>query len=134
MKMASTVPSPYAGVSTAILVFTKGGKTDHVFFYDIKADGFSLDDKRDPVSENDLPDALARWRQRSAKEDTSRAAKHFMVPAKVIEQKDFELSISRYKEARYEDIKYAPPKQIVAELRALQADIAKDLSELEAML
>ena len=125
---------PYAGVSTAILVFTKGGKTDHVFFYDVEADGFSLDDKRDPVDENDLPDALARWRKRSAKKDTDRTAKHFMVPVKEIEEKDFDLSINRYKEAKHEEVKYDPPKKIIAKLRALEAEIAKDLNELEGML
>jgi type I restriction enzyme M protein len=118
----------------AILVFTKGGKTDHVFFYDVEADGFSLDDKRDLVDENDLPDALERWRKRSAKKDTDRAAKHFMVPAKDIETKDFDLSINRYKEARHEAVEYDPPKKIIAKLRALETEIAKDLSELEAML
>jgi hypothetical protein len=87
-----------AGVSTAILVFTRGGKTDHVFFYDVGADGFSLDDKRDSITENDLPDALERWRKRNAKKDTDRTAKHFMVPVADIEAKDFDLSINRYKD------------------------------------
>jgi type I restriction enzyme M protein len=125
---------PYAGVSTAILVFTKGGKTDHVFFYDVEADGFSLDDKRDPVRKNDLPDALACWRKRSAKKDTDRTTKHFMVPVTEIEEKDFDLSINRYKEPKHEEVKYDPPKKIIAKLRALEAEIAKDLSELEGML
>lgn len=134
ISLPSGVFKPYAGVSTAILVFTKGGKTDHVFFYDVGADGFSLDDKRDPVSENDLPDALERWRKRSAKKDTDRTAKHFMVPVADIEAKDFDLSINRYKEAKHEEVKYDPPKKIIAKLRKLEAEIAKDLSELEAML
>lgn len=73
---------PYAGVSTAILVFSKGGKTDHVFFYDVEGDGFSLDDKRDPVKENDLPGALERWQKKNHKTDTDRTAKHFMVTAR----------------------------------------------------
>ncbi len=125
---------PYAGVSTAILVFTKGGKTDHVWFYDVEADGFSLDDKRDPVDENDLPDALVCWQKKSAKKDTDRTAKHFFVPVKEIEDKDFDLSINRYKEAKHEEVKYDPPKKIIAKLRVLEAEIAKDLSELERML
>jgi type I restriction enzyme M protein len=133
-SLPSGVFKPYAGVSTAILVFTKGGKTDHVFFYDVGTDGFSLDDKRDPVGENDLPDALERWRKRSAKKDIDRTAKHFMVPVKEIEGKDFDLSINRYKEARHEAAKYDPPKKVIAKLRTLEAEIAKDLSELEAML
>jgi type I restriction enzyme M protein len=134
ISLPSGVFKPYAGVSTAILVFTRGGKTDHVFFYDVGADGFSLDDKRDAVSENDLPDALERWRQRSAKKDTDRTAKHFMVPVADIEAKDFDLSINRYKEAKHEAVAYEPPKKIIAKLRKLEAEIAKDLSELEAML
>ncbi|WP_129642686.1 type I restriction-modification system subunit M [Peristeroidobacter agariperforans] len=132
--LPSGVFKPYAGVSTAILVFTKGGKTDHVFFYDVDADGYSLDDKRDPVGENDLPDALERWRKRSAKKDIDRTAKHFMVPVEEIERKSFDLSINRYKEAKHEAVEYDPPKKIVAKLRALESEIAKDLSELEAML
>lgn len=133
-SLPSGVFKPYAGVSTAILVFAKGGKTDHVFFYDVGADGFSLDDKRDPARENDLPDALERWRKRSAKKDTDRTAKHFMVPVVDIEAKDFDLSINRYKEAKHEEVTYEPPKKIIAKLRKLEAEIAKDLSELEAML
>jgi type I restriction enzyme M protein len=134
LSLPSGVFKPYAGVSTAILVFTKGGKTDHVFFYDVGADGFSLDDKRHPVRENDLPDALDRWRKRSAKKDTDRTAKHFTVPVKEIEGKEFDLSINSYKEANHEAVEYDQPKDIIAELRALEADIAKDLRDLEAML
>lgn len=134
ISLPSGVFKPYAGVSTAILVFSKGGKTDHVFFYDVEADGFSLDDKRDQVDGNDLPDALACWRKRSAKKDTDRTTKHFMVPVAEIEAKDFDLSINRYKEAKHEDIRYEPPKRIIAKLRQLEAAIAKDLGELEAML
>lgn len=134
LSLPPGVFKPYAGVSTAILVFTKGGKTDHVFFYDVDADGFSLDDKRDPVSENDLPDALARWRARDAKKDTDRTAKHFMAPVKEIEEKEFDLSINRYKEAKHDEVKYDPPKEIIKKLRCLEAEIAKDLTELEGML
>jgi type I restriction enzyme M protein len=134
ISLPSGVFKPYAGVSTAILVFSKGGKTDNVFFYEVEADGFSLDDKRDVVSENDLPGALERWRKRNAKRDTDRTAKHFIVPAKEIAEKGFDLSINRYKETKHESVKYEPPKTIIAELRALEAEIAKDLGELEAML
>lgn len=134
ISLPSGVFKPYAGVSTAILVFTKGGKTDHVFFYDVGADGFSLDDKRDPVSSNDLPDALDRWRKRSAKEDSDRTVKHFMVPVADIEAKGFDLSINRYKEAKHEVVEYEPPKTIIAKLRKLETEIARDLNELEAML
>jgi type I restriction enzyme M protein len=134
ISLPSGAFKPYAGVSTAILVFTKGGKSDQVFFYDVEADGYSLDDKRDPVSTNDLPDALTRWRKRSVTGDIDRASKCFMVPATEIERKDFDLSINRYREARHEDVRHEAPGALVARLRALEADIAKDLNELEGML
>ena len=105
-----------------------------MFFYDVAADGLSLDDKRDSVSENDLPDALACWRRRSPKRDTDRTAKHFMVPVNEIEEKDFDLSINRYKVAKHNEVKYDPPKKIIARLRALEAAIARDLADLEKVL
>lgn len=143
ISLPSGVFKPYAGVSTAILVFTKGGKTDNVFFFDVEADGFSLDDKREesgpergplgPTSLNDLYEAVERWRKRSAKRDTDRTAKHFMVPMKEIEAKDFDLSINRYADSKHTAVNHDPPKSIIARLRELEAEIAKDLSELEAM-
>jgi type I restriction enzyme M protein len=105
-----------------------------VFFYDLQADGYSLDDKRDPIKEDDLPDALTRWRKKSAKKDTDRTAKHFMVPLKEIETKNFDLSVNRYKEEKYEQIEYDPPKKIIARLRKIEAEITKNLDELEGMV
>jgi len=134
ISLPSGVFKPYAGVSTAILVFSKGGRTDHVFFYDVQADGFSLDDKREPVKEEHLTDALACWRKKSPRRDTDRTAKHFMVPLKEIEGKDFDLSINRYKEMKHAEVEFDPPKRIIAKLRSLEEEIAKDLGELEAML
>ncbi|MFY3743305.1 type I restriction-modification system subunit M [Anaeromyxobacter sp. Red801] len=134
ISLPSGVFKPYAGVSTAILVFAKGGETDHVFFYDVDADGFSLDDKRDPVKENDLPDALARWNKRNARKDIDRGAKHFMVPVREIEERDFDLSINRYKDAKHDAVKYDPPAEIIAKLRTLEKEIASRLDELEGML
>jgi len=125
---------PYAGVSTAIVVFRKGPGTDHVFFYDVQGDGFSLDDKREPGKADDLPDALVRWRKRNPKKDTDRTAKHFMVPVAEIVEKGFDLSINRYKEAKHEVVVFESPRVILARLRGLEAEIAKDLSELEGML
>jgi type I restriction enzyme M protein len=133
ISLPSGVFKPYAGVSTAILVFTKGGKTDDVFFYDVEADGFSLDDKRDPVKENDLPNTLECWRKRDAKKDNDRTAKHFMVPVAEIREKSFDLSINRYKEAVHEEVKYESPKVILGKLRELEGEIAKDLKALEGM-
>jgi type I restriction enzyme M protein len=134
ISLPSGVFKPYAGVSTAILVFAKGGKADHVFFYDVGADGFSLDDKRDPVKENDLPDALRRWLIRDAKKDSDRTAKYFMVPVKEIEEKDFDLSINRHKEINHTVAQHEPPKKIIAKLRALETELDLDLAELEMML
>ncbi|MDI3289759.1 class I SAM-dependent DNA methyltransferase [Polyangium sp. 15x6] len=133
VSLPSGVFRPYAGVSTAILVFTKGGKTEHVFFYDVEADGYSLDDKRDRVKENDLPDALVRWHKKSPA-DTDRTVKHFMVPVAEIRDKNFDLSINRYKEAVHEEVNYDSPKVILKKLRALEAEIATDLNALEEML
>ena len=88
---------PYAGVSTGILVFTKGGRTDNVFFYDVEADGFSLDDKRDPVEANDLPGCLSAWRNRDAGRDADRTKNAFFVPAKDIREANYDLSLNRYR-------------------------------------
>jgi type I restriction enzyme M protein len=133
ISLPSGVFKPYAGVSTAILVFTKGGRTDDVFFYDVEAEGFSLDDKREPIKKNDLPEALVYWRRRNADKDTDRTAKHFVVPLKEIEEKGFDLSLNRYREKKHEDVKYEPPKRIIARLRDLEAEIASDLCDLEKM-
>ena len=110
ISLPSGVFKPYAGVSTGIVVFTKGGRTDNVFFYDVQADGFSLDDKREPVEENDLPDCLARWRTRDPARDTVWTDKAFFVPADEIRQADYDLSLSRYKETVYEEEEYDPPQ------------------------
>jgi type I restriction enzyme M protein len=134
ISLPSGVFKPYAGVSTAIIVFRKGGKTDNVFFYDVQADGFSLDDKRDTVVENDLPDALAHWRRRNARKDTDRAAKWFMVPVADIVAKGFDLSINRYRETRHEEMKHEPPRKIIARLKQIEGEISRDLADLERML
>lgn len=144
ISLPSGVFKPYAGVSTAILVFTKGGKTDHVFFYEILKDGYSLDDKRTPASDkrtalgpvkdNDLPDCVKRWAKRSAKKDTDRTSACFFVPAKEIAKQKYDLSFNRYKEVVYEEEEYEPPKAIIKKLRKLEKAIAKDLNQLEGML
>ena len=134
ISLPSGVFKPYAGVSTAILVFTKGGKTDNVFFYDVQADGFSLDDKRDPVKDNDLPDALARWKTRDPAKDKDRTTKAFFVPAEDIRAQKYDLSLSRYRETVHVEEEFDPPKLILDRMKALHADIAKDMAELEEML
>ena len=134
ISLPSGVFKPYAGVSTGILVFTKGGRTDNVFFYDVQADGFSLDDKREQVDENDsagLSSALAG--ARSGK-DNDRTDKAFFVPAAEIREANYDLSLSRYKETVYEEEEYDPPQMILERMKALNDEIASDLAELEEML
>jgi type I restriction enzyme M protein len=134
IKLPAGVFKPYAGVSTAILLFTKGGKTTDVWFYDVQADGLSLDDKREPVPDNDLPDVRVRWAKRNPKKDTDRTNKAFFVPKSEIVEQDYDLSINRYKEHVHDEVKYDPPKTILKRLTKLEEEIASDLKELEAML
>ena len=134
ISLPSGVFKPYAGVSTGILVFTKGGCTDNVFFYDVEADGFSLDDKRDPVDANDLPDCLARWPSRDPATDTDRKDKAFCIPVEDVRDANYDLSLSRYKERVYEEEEYDPPTLILDRIKALNDDIASDLAEIEEIL
>jgi type I restriction enzyme M protein len=134
VSMPSGVFKPYAGVSTAVLVFVKGGKTEQVWFYDMEADGYSLDDKRDRIEANDIPDIIKRWKERDPKKDTDRKEKAFFVPAEEIRENKYDLSINRYKEIVYEEVEYEPPKVILGKLRDLEKEIGKELDELEAML
>lgn len=165
VKLPSGVFRPYAGVSTAIVLFTKtnSGGTDHVWFYDCRADGFSLDDKRTPLLEperlgptpgrneegyfvstalsaeehekNNLPDIAARWAERAGSErERARTEQSFCVPKEEIAAAGYDLSINRYKEVVHEATDHRPPKEIIAELKALEQEIAHGLDELEAML
>jgi type I restriction enzyme M protein len=134
VSMPSGVFKPYAGVSTAVLVFVKGGQTENVWYYDMQADGFSLDDKRDKIAANDIPELLARWTDRKASQDTDRASKAFFVPIDAIRENKYDLSINRYKRVVHEATVYEPPEAILAQLRALEVQIAQDLYDLEVML
>lgn len=134
ISLPSGVFRPYAGVSTGILVFTKGGRTDKVFFYDVSHDGFSLDDKRDPIKENDLPDCLASWRGRNPAKDADRTAKAFAVPAHEIRKNNYDLALNRYKKTVYREESYDPPKAILERMRKLNDEIGSDIAELEEML
>ena len=134
ISLPSGVFKPYAGVSTGIIVFTKGGRTDNVFYYDVQADGFSLDDKRDEIEENDLPEMLKRWRRRDPKKDTDRTAKHFFVPAEEIRINKYDLSITRYKETVYEQERYDPPAEILDRMMVLEKDILSDMEDLRGMI
>jgi type I restriction enzyme M protein len=134
VSLPSGVFKPYAGVSTSILVFAKGGRTDQVFFYDVEADGLSLDDKREPVATNDLPDCLARWRSRDPARDTDRTSKAFFVSAQEIRDAAYDLSLTNYKESVDQIAEHDPPHKILRRINALNTEIATDLIELEEML
>lgn len=134
ISLPSGVFKPYASVSTGILVFTKGGRTDNVLFYNVEADGLSLDDKRDPVERNDLPDCLARWKARDAKKDDDPTDKAFFVSAQKIRKSNYDLSLSRYKEQTYEEEKFVSPEIIIEKMKLLNDEISQDLGELERML
>ena len=136
ISMPSGVFKPYAGVSTAVLVFTKTGHggTDNVWFYDMQADGFSLDDKRTPVKENDIPDIVARFKNLAAESDRPRTTQSFLVPRAEIAANDYDLSINKYKQTEYKPVDYPPTADILAELNALEQQIAAGLKELEGMV
>lgn len=166
VSLPSGVFKPYAGVSTAILFFTKtnSGGTDKVWFYDMQADGFSLDDKRTPLIKNqeltteadaidtaaafgdkvpselpnhklsNIPDVLYRWLHKDIDQNNKRTEQSFYVPVKEIIGNDYDLSINRYKEVVYEEVKYDPPKVILQRIKDLQAAIDKGITDLEAML
>ena len=137
ISMPSGVFKPYAGVSTAILLFTKtnSGGTDQVWFYDMTADGFSLDDKRTEIpDQNDIPDILAQWHSRNVESESNRHAKAFFVPVEEIRGNKYDLSINRYKEVAYEEVKYDSPHTILDQLEALEVEICADLKRLRGML
>lgn len=136
ISMPSGVFKPYAGVSTAILIFTRtdNGGTDDVWFYDMQADGFSLDDKREPIKDNDIPDIVERFHNLDAEKGRARTEKSFMVPVQEIIDNDYDLSINKYKEIVYEKVEYPPTSELIAEIKDLNEQIAKGISELEAML
>jgi type I restriction enzyme M protein len=154
VSLPNGVFKPYAGVSTAILFFTKGGNTDRVWFYDLQEDGYSRDDKRNALLspdklgvnpdtalsdeehvKNNLPDVLARWKERENSEvDRPRTSQSFVVPKAEIAENKYDLSINRYKEPVYEEVEYDPPLVILDQLDALEKEIQDDLKELREML
>lgn len=136
ISMPSGVFKPYAGVSTAVLVFTKtnSGGTDKVWFYDMKADGYSLDDKRSPISDNDIPDVVARFRHLEAESGRSRKEQSFLVPVEEIRMNDYDLSINKYKEVEREKVEYEPVTDILTRLEQTESQYLKGYSELYKML
>ena len=136
ISMPSGVFKPYAGVSTAILLFTKTGMggTEKVWFYDMQADGFSLDDKRNPIEENDIEDIVKRYENLEEEKDRKRTEKSFFVSKKEIVENDYDLSINKYKEIVYEEVVYEKPEVIIAKIKELEKEIALNLEELEKMM
>ena len=136
ISMPSGVFKPYAGVSTAILIFTKtnAGGTDKVWFYDMKADGFSLDDKRNPIADNDIPDVIARFKNLEAEESRTRKEQSFLVPVDEIRNNGYDLSINKYKEVEKVKVEYEQPEVILDRIKALEGEIGSALSDLEKML
>ena len=136
ISMPSGVFKPYAGVSTAILIFTKTehGGTDNVWFYDMQADGFSLDDKRSPIADNDIPDIIERFRNRDAELDRKRTDKSFMVPKQEIVDNAYDLSINKYKEVEYIPVEYPPTSEIMANIREIEIEIGNEMEELARLL
>lgn len=136
ISMPSGVFKPYAGVSTAILIFTKTefGGTDHVWFYDMTADGFSLDDKRTPIAENDIPDIIERFKNLDKETERKRTDKSFIVPKQDIVDNGYDLSINKYKEIEYVAIEYPSTSEIMANIREIEMEIGKEMDELESLL
>ena len=138
ISMPSGVFKPYAGVSTAIMIFTKtsDGGTDKVWFYDMTADGFSLDDQRQPIKENDIPDIIKRFNNRNSEEEQERARteKSFFVPKEEIVENDYDLSINKYKEIVVEKKEYEEPKVILKMVIDMENELQQKLKELEEML
>lgn len=135
ISMPSGVFKPYAGVSTAILIFTKtnAGGTDKVWFYDMTADGYSLDDKRSPIADNDIPDIIARYENFTGEEARERTDKSFFVPKEEIIGNDYDLSINKYKKTEYVAVEYPSSQEIMADLRKLEKQISEAMDELEKM-
>lgn len=131
ISMPSGVFKPYAGVSTAVLIFVKGGITESVWFYDMEADGYSLDDKRDKIKENDIPDIISKWKDRDSKIDLDRKLKAFFVSRKEIEENYYDLSINRYKEAVYREVEYEDPAIILEKVEELEKEITEGISILK---
>lgn len=136
ISMPSGVFKPYAGVSTAIMIFTKTGTggTDKVWFYDMKADGYSLDDKRNPIEDNDINDIVERFSNLDKEVGRKRTEQSFFVPVEEIRDNGYDLSINKYKEIEYEEVKYDAPQEIMLRIRELEMDITAGIEELAEMI
>jgi type I restriction enzyme M protein len=134
ISMPSGVFKPYAGVSTAVIIFTKTNHadTDKVWFYDMRADGFSLDDKRNQIDENDIPDIIARYHNLAGEADRTRKDQSFLVPVEEIRENDYSLAINKYKEVEREKVVYDAPEVILGRFEELQKSIAEDIETFKA--
>lgn len=131
ISMPSGVFKPYTGVSTAILVFVKGGETEKVWFYDMEADGYSLDDKREKIETNDMPDIVKQWHERHKKKKNNRKAKYFWIDRSEIEENDYDLSVNRYKEESDETTEYEKPAVLLSKIEKLEKEIDNGISYLK---
>lgn len=136
VSMPSGVFKPYAGVGTAILFFTKTGTvgTDNVWFYDMKADGYSLDDKRRPIDENDIPDIIDRFQHLEAEKDRKRTDQSFLVPVEEIRANGYDLSINKYKEIEYTPVEYPSTEELMGKLDELGKEYEGEMGKLRELL
>ena len=138
LKAVISIPGgvfkPYAGVATAILLFTKGGETNNVWLYDMQADGYTLDDKRNKIAESDLPDIVLRYKARDAKKDINRKGKYFFVPRKEIIDNGYDFSFGKYREDVYEEVVYQKPTEIIRKIENIEAVIQNGISGLKSLL
>jgi type I restriction enzyme M protein len=130
ISMPSGIFKPYAGVSTAVLLFTKGESTKEVWFYNMESDGFSLDDKRTKIEKNDIPDIISRFKNRHKEDNKDRKGKHFFIPIKEIKDNDYDLSISKYQKIEYDEVKYEKPEVIKKKILKLEKDIIDTLNQI----
>jgi type I restriction enzyme M protein len=138
VSLPSGVFKPYAGVSTAILFFTKGGKTENVWFYDLQDDGYSLDDKRaqlyDDTFAGDLPKCLESWIEKDEAKESDRSEKAFFVPADELVKNKYDLSINRYKEIVYKEEEYDHPKKIIDSIKNCEKEIINDIEKIKRLI
>jgi len=136
ISMPSGIFKPYAGVSTGVLIFTKTGSggTNNVWFYDMESDGFSLNDNRTPIAENDIPDIVKRFHNLDKEEDRTRTNKSFLVPFEEIKENDYDLSINKYKEIEYEEIEYKDPQALIENVIELEKEIEEELHSLKSLI
>src|SRR5699024_3542398 len=136
ISMPSGIFKPYAGVSTGVLILTKTGSggTENVWFYDMESDGFSLNDNRTPIEENDIPDIIERFHNIDKEEERQRTDKSFLVPYEEIKENDYDLYINKYREVEYEEIEYKSPQEILKVIKETEEQIRMELDEIEKMM